>query len=128
MTTILLLEPNTLLAAAYVRALEIAGYTVRHTAGAQAAIHAADEQKPDIVVMEMQLGGRHNGMEFLHEFRSYTEWQGVPVVVNTVVYPPRMAAAAPVLRTQLGVVDILYKPTASLADLVAAVGRHAHAL
>jgi len=72
--------------------------------GAQAAVHAADERQPDVVVIELQLPA-HNGVEFLHEFRSYPEWQWIPVVVNTVLHPARVQATRQILQDELGVVE-----------------------
>lgn len=123
MANVLFLEPNTLLAQAYTQALALAGHMVQVVQGAQEAIHAADTTTPDLVLLELQLPG-HNGIEFLHEFRSYPEWQDIPVIINTALHPVRMQAAREVLEGGLGVVDILYKPTATLADICEAVRTH----
>jgi CheY-like chemotaxis protein len=120
MPHVLLLEPNTLLARTYTQALQQMGYTVTAVSGAQQAVHAADVQQPDAVIMELQLPS-HNGIEFLHEFRSYPEWQQVPVVINTTLSPVRMQRYAATLQHDLGVATILYKPTATLADVARAV-------
>lgn len=101
------------------QALKGAGHTVSHVLSAQGAVHAADEQMPDVVVLELQLP-RHNGVEFLYEFRSYEEWLQVPVVVYTMV-PPHALAHAATLEHELGVARVLHKPTTSLAQLCAAV-------
>lgn len=116
---VLLVEPDKLQAGAIAAALERAGHAVAHAVSAQAAIHLADEQTPDVVVLELQLP-RHNGVEFLYEFRSYAEWLRIPAVVYTFV-PGRELEPAATLRAELGVTQILYKPTASLAQLVMAV-------
>jgi len=116
---VLLIEPDRLEAHTYVAVLERAGCTVVHTALAQSAVHLADERTPDVVVMELQLPG-HNGVEFLYEFRSYPEWQSVPILLHTFV-PPRELAQAATLQTELGVRRMLYKPATTLADLCSAV-------
>jgi DNA-binding response OmpR family regulator len=92
---------------------------VVHARSAQAAVHEADQQMPDLVVLELQLP-RHNGVEFLYEFRSYAEWQHIPVLVHTFV-PPHELAQASILTRELGVVRTLYKPETTLAQLCAAV-------
>ncbi|HEV7454131.1 MAG TPA: response regulator [Candidatus Saccharimonadales bacterium] len=120
MSHILLLEPNTLLARTYAQVLTQAGHTVTPVRGAQQAIHAADQQMPDVVILELQLPA-HNGIEFLHEFRSYPEWQHVPVIVNTTLAPALMQRYTSTLQRDLGVQVVLYKPTATLADLCRAV-------
>jgi DNA-binding response OmpR family regulator len=116
---VVLVEPDRLQAQVYVAALKRAGNTVAHATTAQAAVHAADEQDPDVVILELQLPG-HNGVELLYEFRSYPEWLHVPTIVHTFV-PPHELAYAATLEHELGVQRILYKPTTSLAALCEAV-------
>ncbi len=123
MANILLIEPNIVLARTYKRALTECGHLVEWVAGAQAGIHAADRITLDVIVLELQLPG-HGGIEFLYEFRSYPEWNKVPVIVNTVVTPAALAPAHQVLQKQLGVRQILYKPRATLADIERAVRAH----
>jgi CheY-like chemotaxis protein len=113
MAYILLIEPNTLLARTYTKALRHAGHEVRHTTGAQTAIIAADDRAPDMIVLELQLPV-HNGIEFLQEFRSYAEWQDIPIVVNTVIPPNRLADLESALQRDYGIGHVLYKPRASL--------------
>jgi DNA-binding response OmpR family regulator len=120
MPHVLLLEPNTLLAATYQAAFVAIGYTATAVTGAQAGIHATDMKQPDAIVLELQLP-RHNGIEFLYELRSYPEWQGIPIIINTSLVPAQTDAFGPVLRESLGVRTILYKHGATLADLVGAV-------
>src|SRR5438132_74554 len=98
---ILLIEPDRPQARTLASALQQAGHTVAHAVSAQGAVHLADEQSPDVVVLELQLP-QHNGVEFLYEFRSYPEWLHVPVVLHTFV-PERELAHAAVLHTELGV-------------------------
>lgn len=117
MAYVLLIEPNTLLAKAYTQAIRHAGHEVELQTQAQAGIIAADARTPDLVLLELQLP-LHNGVEFLQEFRSYAEWQQVPVVINTVIPPGRMVRAETALRRDLGVRDVLYKPRTSLEDIV----------
>ncbi len=116
---ILLVEPDKVQAQVLSRVLKLDGHSVSHALSAQAAVHAADERMPDVVVLELQLP-RHNGVEFLYEFRSYPEWLHVPVVVHSFV-PERELLPAATLGRELGVVQILHKPSASLAQLCATV-------
>lgn len=116
---ILLIEPDRLLAHSYSRALETAGHSVAHAVSAQAAVHQADQKQPDAVLLELQLP-RHNGVEFLYEFRSYPEWLHIPIVIHSFVPPTELNNAA-TLQYELGVAKVLYKPATTLAQLVAAV-------
>ena len=117
MSHVLLIEPNTVLAKTYTQALQHAGHSVAWVSGAQTAVDAADKKMPDVVILELQLP-QHNGVEFLHEFRSYTEWANIPVVINTTLSPARMMLAKATLQRDLGVVDILYKPRTTLQDII----------
>lgn len=118
---VLLIEPDAILSRTYAAALKVAGHTVAVTPSAQAAVHLADEKKPDVVVLELQLG-RHNGVEFLYEFRSYSEWLQVPVIIHTLV-PPAELTQSITLERELGVVQVLHKSAMNLSQLCAAVAR-----
>lgn len=112
---ILLIEPDVVLAATYVTALQSDGHSVAHAHSAQQAVILADERKPNLVIIEPQMA-RHNGVEFLYEFKSYPEWQRIPVIILTST-PPKELEKLSVLRTQLSVVAVLGKSKTSLADL-----------
>ncbi|HTE58471.1 MAG TPA: response regulator [Verrucomicrobiae bacterium] len=116
---VLLLEPDAVLATIYTAALEAAGHVVRGCHSAQAAIFAADKFQPQAVILELQLPG-HSGVEFLYEYRSYPEWQTIPVIAHTWVPMGGLDLDAPVAR-QLGITRHLYKPATSLRELVQAV-------
>lgn len=119
MSYILLIEPDKKLAATYEAMLRRAGHTVRWSAHAQDAIGLADAHKPDVVVLELQLAS-HNGVEFLYEFRSYPDWQRVPVVLLTLVQPYALNITAEMME-RLGIVRCLYKPATTLQQLRRAV-------
>lgn len=119
MAHILLIEPDAILAATYREALERCGHSVNCQSRAQLAIEAADNQRPDLVVVELQLV-RHNGVDFLYEFRSYNDWQPIPAVILSVV-PPHEAGLGPSLWRQLNIAAYCYKPHTTLEDLLAVV-------
>lgn len=123
MAQILLIEPDRLLAETYARSLTEAGHQVMTCSGAQAAIMAADQQCPDVVILELQLI-EHSGVEFLYEFRSYPEWQAIPVIIQTGVPPGEFSGNEQLLKSELGVRVYLYKSVTSLQQLIAAVGDH----
>jgi len=120
MTNVLLIEPDKLLASTYRKALEATGYGVQVCALAQSAISVANEQRPDVVILEMQLVG-HSGAEFLYEFRSYADWQRIPLVVLTHVPPAEFVDSRQLLYNELGVSTYLYKPQTSLQTLLRTV-------
>ena len=116
---VLIIEPDVLLGRVYVKALEEAGYSATNVTNAQTAVDSADILSPDVVILELQLVA-HNGLEFLYEFRSYSDWQRVPVIIHSLT-PQHAMLKTPELRYHLGVVNYLYKPTATLTDLIEAV-------
>lgn len=119
MARILLIEPNTILAKTYQAALQHAGHEVILTDNAQGAINGADQATPELVVMELQLTA-HNGVEFLYEFRSYPDWQEVPVIIHSLI-PKRAFDPGLALWRELNISDYLYKPQTSLHQLLRAV-------
>lgn len=116
---ILLLEPDRIFARNYIQSLEMSGHEVTWCSTAQAAIHAADESVPDLIILEPQMP-MHNGVEFLYELRSYPEWQQIPVVILSLVPAAAMADDMEPLR-RLGVVKCLFKPRTKLRQLRQAV-------
>jgi len=121
---VLLIEPDVVQAQVIGKALMPLGHKVYHVASAQGAVHVSDEHTPDLIILEPQLP-RHNGFEFLYEFRSYTEWQNIPVILHTML--PTSELTAPVLSRELGVVSVLHKPDTSLSLLADTVQALIHA-
>lgn len=114
---ILLIEPDAVLAQAYIQAFANAGHQTRLTVSAQDAVFKVDELLPDVVIVELQLVA-HSGIEFLYELRSYAEWQTVPVIIHSCVPPAEFADSFIILRERLGVAKYLYKPQTSLRMLL----------
>ncbi len=114
---VLLIEPDTILANAYVATFAAQDVQVRHAASAQRAIEAVDAHMPDVVVLELQLAG-HSGIEFLHELRSYEDWAAIPIVVHSAVPQAAFGVDDSTWR-RLGVVRYLYKADTSVASMVA---------
>ena len=120
MAQILLIEPDRLLAETYSSALVGAGHEVIVAAGAQAAISAADMARPDLIILELQLV-EHSGIEFLYEFRSYPEWQDIPVLIHSGVPAAEFTDSWQIMGQELGVDIYLYKPRTSLSQLISTV-------
>jgi len=119
MIDVLLVEPDRVLGGIYERALKDAGHTVRIAGDAQNAVQMIDERRPDVVVCELILG-EHNGVEFIYELRSYADWSDIPIIILTSVSPEDVGLNAK-QQASLGVVDYLYKPQASLQQIVKSI-------
>lgn len=116
---VLLVEPDRVLASVYATALRAAGHTVVRTVSAEGAVERVDAKLPELVVLSSELA-RHNGIEFLYEFRSYSDWQKVPVVLLTNMPRGDLVANAS-LQQQLGVVAVLVRAEIDNDALVRAV-------
>lgn len=120
MAIILLIEPDRVLGRTFSDALVARGHQVSVCATAQSGIFRADDVQPDLVLVELQLVG-HSGIEFLYEFRSYPDWQDVPVIVFSNVPAKEFDHNWQQIKRQLAVSDYLYKPATSLAALLAVI-------
>lgn len=116
MANIIILEPDRILASQLGKFFERKGHKIALCQDAQSAIMAADKNLPDLVVMEMLLAG-HSGAEFLYEFRSYSEWLDIPVVIYSRVQPAELNLGPKAVK-DLNISAILYKSTASLDKLM----------
>lgn len=120
MANILLIEPDCALARTYASALEAAGHQVQTSTTAQNALQAADEMRPDVVLLELLLVA-HGGIEFLYEFRSYADWQDIPVAIVSNVPPAEFNQSVGVLTKHLGISAYCYKPQTNLKRLLRTV-------
>ena len=120
MAYVLLLEPDRVLSRTYAQALEHVGHWAYGAQTGQEAIEALETFKADVIVLELQLAG-HGGIEFLHELRSYPEWQNLPVIINTNLPPQALAPLWAALQRDAGVTICLYKPRTNLQQFLRAV-------
>lgn len=117
MKHILLIEPDKVLRDNYTLLLKNSGYDVATASNAQDAINSCDKNKPDVVVLELQLI-EHSGLEFLYEFRSYPEWQSVPVIIYTIVPIIEFSSNFDLMKKELNIFSYLYKPAVSVSGLI----------
>lgn len=122
MKHILLVEPDVPLATIYQAALQQSGYSVAHCTMAQQAIICADNQRPDLILLELGLTA-HGGIEFLYELRSYADWRNVPVIIVSHVPPEELRDSRVLLTAKLGIEVYHYKPNLQLRDLLSSIQR-----
>jgi DNA-binding response OmpR family regulator len=116
MAEVLFIEPDKLLAQTYAKACENAHIDMHHEPTAQGAVTYIDSNHPSLVVLELQLSN-HNGVEFLYELRSHSDWQDIPVMLHTVV-PDSELSLNKEVKVQLGIIGYFYKPQTSLDQLL----------
>lgn len=118
MKKILLIEPDQKTARFIKKTLESKDIEVFAVFSAQEAIHAADEAKFDLVILELAIPDQ-NGVAFLHEFRSYEDWSNVSVIIHThlLISDQTTEKAWQILKIN----KFLYKPTTTLKKLKSTV-------
>lgn len=121
MKHVLVLEPDVILGTLLKAEAIKRGYSADWKKTAEAAVHAADLKRPDVVIMELQIS-KHNGIEFLYEFKSYTEWLAVPIVIYTHLPSIEMASIFKV-STQLQIVAVYHKSHCSVEQLYDSIGK-----
>jgi DNA-binding response OmpR family regulator len=109
---VLLVEPDILWAQLLEPYLTAQGHRVVAARTAQQAVAAADTVRPDIVFLE-PLMAQHNGIEFLYEFRSYSEWYHIPVILLT-RHATVFDYTYDMMRAELGIKHIIPKQSLSL--------------
>lgn len=112
---ILLVEPDSLVAEVFQKALQGKGYSVLSVASAQQAITVINKQKPKIIILELQLR-LHNGIELLNEIRSYPDTSEIPVILLT--YVPEQDILPFIRGKQYKVEKYLYKPQTTIEKLL----------
>lgn len=121
MANILLIEPDRVIAGTIKDYFAKANHRVVIHRDLQRAVAAADQQKPAVVITELQLAGR-SGLEFLYEFRSYPDWQDIPVIILTTLSGEELLDYADIFK-DLNVAAVLHKPHTGLARLLSEVER-----
>ena len=84
--------------------LEAQGFIVRHVVSAEAALAIVGECTPAVITLDILLPGM-DGWEFLARLKKTAAWEGVPVVVVSVVDEARTGfslGAALVLQKPIG--------------------------
>lgn len=117
--SILIIEPSRDLAAVLAKALKRKGFAPAIAHSAQEAIETADKTNPQLVIMELIIP-MHNGLEFIHEFRSYAEWLDIPIIIYSQLAPSELGISEKMLG-EMGITKHFYKPTTSLSELAEAV-------
>lgn len=113
--TVLILEHDRIFGKCLVDELAKGGLSGVLVSNADEAVAAADNNKPFAVVCELSLPA-HSGTEFLYEFRTYSDWQDVPVIIYSSIRVPEKFLNARDWKL-LNIQDVLYKPETSLTTL-----------
>ena len=94
-------------------------YKIQTATDADSAINIANETAPDLVILELSLSG-HSGFEFLYEFRTYSDWINIPVIIYSMVNLDRDITDSQSWK-DLNIAGYIYKPESSLEKLAESV-------
>lgn len=120
--SIILIDNDKLLASTCIKLFKTRGYGVVWCKSAHDAIKQADLFLPKAVILEINLA-QHNGIEFLYEFRSYPEWQKVPIIIYSWV-PQKSLKINPSTWNALNISEYIYKPTGTLRQLMRLLSKY----
>lgn len=113
---VLIVEPSKNLAKVVKSALEQKGISAQVASSAQGGISEADRSTPDLVLLELLLR-KNNGLEFIHEFKSYPEWFYTPIIIYSDLPYSELFVEDPMLK-EMNIIEYFYKPETSLEKLV----------
>lgn len=119
MARILFIETDRIIATNLTKFLNRRGHEIDWHVDPQLAVFSADKNKPDVVILDLMLGSR-SGVEFLYEFRSYPDWQNMPVIVFSNVSERELGQCITSFP-QLNITAYHYKPQTSLSQLAQTV-------
>lgn len=112
---ILLVEDDSWVAECYLSWLTKAGHLVKWVRSAQAALDAFDEDKVELVILDVMLP-LHNGIQVLHNMATHDDMLDVPVIVCSSNIPPE-----DLWWSEYGVVAVLDKTSLKRHKLLAAI-------
>jgi DNA-binding response OmpR family regulator len=110
--SLLLIEPDKLLANVFTTELKKHNFKVWHFFDAQTAIEYMDTNLPDMIIMELQLAPI-SGVSFLYELRSYEDFCSIPIVIYSSI-PKESFKLTDKDWLELGVVKYFYKSKISI--------------
>lgn len=116
---ILIIEPDRELGRTLADELQNSGHDVMVRRDAQTGLDGLDHHNPELVLLEIQLG-KHNGIEFLYELHSHTDWQNIPIIIHTHNSHAKIPEFVKSWH-QLDVKQVLYKPDTSISRLKKAI-------
>jgi CheY-like chemotaxis protein len=112
--TVLLVDDNEQDLKAAIAALGEAQGPMRHVAEGKAALEAIAAEKPDVLVVELALGGATSAADLISMIKATMEWVDMPIVL----YTREAVADAEEARVEHGADDLVLKGTGSPEALV----------
>jgi DNA-binding response OmpR family regulator len=115
MTSVILLEPDRVVASCIEQEFISRNISVSIANNADRAVELADANFPDAVICELSIPS-HSGSEFLYEFRTYTDWTNIPIIIFSSIKPSKTVTSSKDWKL-LNIHEVLYKPDTTLQEL-----------
>lgn len=112
MKKILIVEDSTELQQLYTDALTQRGFGVSYAATAQKGIGMMQNEKPDLLVLDIMLPGGGNGFDVLEQMKRDPRLSSVPVIIVTNLDSEEKTAR------DIGVVDYIVKSNMPFAQII----------
>jgi CheY-like chemotaxis protein len=115
--TVLLIDDDPESRAAALKALELAEVPTRTALDGSAGLAAIAQERPDVVVLELGMGGDMSGRDVVNMIKATMEWVDLPIVLYTRVAMDGQKEA----RTMHGADELVPKGAGAAEQLVARV-------
>lgn len=115
---VVLIEQDQILGDLYVKQLA-QRFSITHVRDAQSAIDVLDKKGADVIVTDVLISS-NNGIEVIHELRSYDDWSLIPIVVLSSL-PAHSFPGANKLWQRYNISHFLFKPRTSPKTLMQTV-------
>lgn len=112
---ILLIESDQILRNQYEHKLTLSDHQVKAVRSAQAAIDYLDgtDMGVELIVTDLNIAS-NNGVEIIHELKSYDDWMSIPIIVLSSVAVSKNQISR---LANYGVIKYLYKPMVTPGEL-----------
>ncbi len=120
MSTILVVEDDQNVQKIYVEKLKLEGLDAITTGSGKEGLFYAKEKKPDLILLDIMLGGNFNGFDVLESLKKDLSLKDIPVLVLTNLDSEEKVAK------EIGAVEYLVKANTGIETLVSKIKGYIH--
>ena len=120
MATVLIVEDDQNAQKIYIEKLKLEGIDVITTVSGKEGLFYAKKRKPNLVILDIMLGGDFNGFDVLEALKKDNSLKHIPVLVLTNLDSEEKVAK------EIGATEYLVKANTAIDDLVAKVKSYLH--
>ncbi len=120
MSTVLVVEDDQNAQKIYIEKLKLEALDVITTGSGKEGLFYAKEKKPDLILLDIMLGGNFNGFDVLESLKKDESLKKIPVLVLTNLDSEEKVAK------EIGAIEYLVKANTSIDTLVVKIKSHLH--